>query len=161
MPEDFYGWCDLWQVGAAEGHWRSGGRVGGPGLSNPWLQETGSRSSHLRVSLGLLKGNTEREQLGTQRCAWGRWVVSVMRSSCQDFTRELAVQSQLCQLGSLGVPHTERPPPSSYTGFLLQWPLRASTPRETQAAHISKTVLLEEVVFLYVIIDTFSTTVKV
>lgn len=61
----------------------------------------------------------------------------------------------------MGVPHRQaknlqlhRFPPS----VASQWLLRVTALRET---HISKTVLLEEAVFLYVIIHTFSTTIKV
>lgn len=47
---------DLWQVGAAEGHWGTG-KIGGPGLLNPWFWKTGSKSRHLKRAQVLYQGN--------------------------------------------------------------------------------------------------------
>lgn len=56
---------DLWQVGAAEGHWGRG-KEGRKAL-NCWFQEKGSKSRHLRAGQVLQQEIQKMEQEGTQR----------------------------------------------------------------------------------------------
>lgn len=112
----------------------------------PWI--VGSRRRVPRAGISEQARSSNRKyRRWSKKAHRGKRIVRVMRSRCQEFMRELAWQSQPCQLGSLGMPRREannqalrRRLPSVASSHYTMGNRVSLT--STQAAHINKTILL-------------------
>ena len=153
----------LW--GSPQGFYGERGLVAGGGSRGPlrdwknrqeaqvfWILGSGRQVLRAGISRQLrssTKEMQEREQVGAERPIWDKRVMRIMRSGCQDFTRELAPWASHTSWGAEAYQRGWQPAVTGWPPLEASQSYRTTGNRfslaSTKPAHINKTTVLGEI----------------